>query len=587
MDELKEILKRLKAEQTTNTYRQDLAGANTQQARLRFHTEPSPSLSLGMRGNNSAVSTFENFVKSLLPPDKFVKFASLFTLPQPNIRLTERIYDSLEVVFDGKNPVREYRFTDESLNADWAEYQKNNLKEPTVWRTKGWRKMQTDINSLIIVDMPTLQTSARPEPYFYWVSSERIENIDMLNDGSVRWVTYRIGEDLLAYVSETCYATISTSKAGAGINYEVLSHSPHGLGYCPAQFFWTSLLTSASPIVKKSPLSKELGNLDWLLFFRTSKKHLDLYAGYPIYASYEKAGCDYASNDNTAYCDGGYLRDSKDRWVFSNGMNTRTPCPVCGVKDLTGPGSLVEQPFPDDETPDIKDPIKIISIDRQSLDYNGSEEDRLEKHIYEASVGITANAADISAVNEKQLQSSYDSKTAVLNSLKGNFEAAQKFVDDTVCKLRYGDAYEGSTISYGTEFYIYSVADLQDQYDRAKKAGTSEAQLDAIYSNLVDTEYRNDPLKASRMKMLKHLEPLRHKTSQEVITLLDKGLVSVEDAALKVNFTDRIARFERETGTRIEKYKPDADFSSRVDSIITQIRSYGNITKQEPEGRER
>jgi len=314
-----------------------------------------------------------------------------------------------------------------------------------------------------------------------------------------------------------------------------------------------------------------LANLDWLLFFSISKRHLDLYAPYPIYSSYE-ADCDFENNETGDYCDGGYLRDSNNQYkVHRDG--TVSQCPVCAEKRLAGVGSFIEVPVPTKDEPDLRNPVNITTIDKSSLDYNVEEVKRLSEDIFTSVVGFGGDTQQKQSINEMQVAANFESKTSVLNNLKGNFEAARKFVDDTCCILRYGENFLSSSISMGTEFYIYSVDDLYAQFDKAKKNGGSDAELDAISEQIITTEYRNNPTQMQRMLILKQLEPYRHYTFDELMRLQEKTLLNKDLLQIKINFSTFVNRFEREN-TNIIEFGSQLEFDKKINIITEKFKEY-------------
>ena len=507
------------------------------QARLRFHTESY----IDPMDISMPFTEFADWVKKLIPKDKFIIFLSLFKFPTQNIELTEKIYQELERVFDGRNAAVTFQFLDPTLTDDWEWYRHDVLNEPNVWRSKGWMALQTAINSVMIVDLPAQQTGDRPEPYFYFLGIENV--IDFSAKGeTLEWIIFQQPDNRIAEFDDEFMRLFELD--GKGKVGELITEVRHGLGYCPAKFFWTTPLSKEQPDIKKSPLSPQLGNLDWLLFFRVSKRHLDLYAPYPIYSAYA-ADCNYRNNETGDYCDGGFLRNIKGEYkVLRDGTVER--CPICSEKRIAGVGSFIEVPIPKGDRPDLRDPITITSVDRNSLDYNTEEEKRLADEIYAKVTGTGGEVQQKESINEMQVTANFEDKKNVLLSLKTNFEKAQKFIDDTICRLRYGDMFVGSNINWGTEFYLYTVKDLQTIYDNAKKSGASEARLDMISDQIIATENRNNPQRMQRMFLLKQLEPYRHLTLSELQSLSNKQIIDPVMMIIKINFATFVDRFERE-----------------------------------------
>jgi len=434
------------------SHRTTLNKAIRHEQRLRFHTEASMEAS----EVSYAVNTFLEWVKTLIPKDKFNIFVNLFQYPTPVVQETNLMYNELERVFDGKNPAFDYQFRSSGSRTDWEDYRTRVLGEPDVWRKKGWDKVKSAINSVMVVDLPLEQEGRLPEPYFYFQSIESVHDYEYLpNEYNYDWVMLRQGEDKLAVFDSKYYWLLQLDEDGSQIIRE-LARNEHGLGYCPARPFWTQELTQAIPENKKAPISSQLGNLDWLLFFMISKKHLDTYAPYPIYSAYE-ADCDFRNNETGDYCDGGFLRDSSDNYhVLRTGVVQA--CPVCSEKRIAGAGSFIDVPMPKSrEDFDPRDPVQITSIDKASLDYNVNEVKRLVWEIFSRVVGLGGEVQEKTSLSDLHVTANFESRKSVLNSLKRNFERAQQFVDDTICRLRYGEDFIKSSISYGTEFYIFSV----------------------------------------------------------------------------------------------------------------------------------
>ena len=540
------------------------------QARLRFHTESY----IDPMDISMPFTEFAEWVQKLIPKDKYRIFLSLFKFPTQNIELTGKIYGELERVFDGRNSAVSFQFLDPTLSDDWEAYRHDVLKEPEIWRSKGWDALRTAINCVMIIDLPTEQQGDRPEPYFYFLSIESV--IDFKAKGeALEWIVFRQPGKRIAAFDDTFMRIFQLNEKGE--IEELITEVQHGLGYCPAKFFWTTPLSQEQPDIKKSPLSPQLGNLDWLLFFRVSKRHLDLYAPYPIYSAYA-ADCNFRNNETGDYCDGGFLRNIKGEYkIFRDGTVER--CPVCSEKRIAGVGSFIEVPIPKGDRPDLRDPITITTVDRNSLDYNTEEEKRLADEIYSKVTGTGGEVQQKESINEMQVTANFEDKKNVLLSLKTNFEKAQTFVDETICRLRYGESYLSSNINWGTEFYLYSTEDLQTIYNEAKKSGASEARLDMIADQIIATENRNNPLQMQRMFLLKQLEPYRHLTLSELQGLASRQLIDPIMMLIKINFATFVDRFEREN-INIMEFGNALPLDRKIDIINQKFIEYAKEQQQ-------
>ena len=157
----------------------------------------------------------------------------------------------------------------------------------------------------------------------------------------------------------------------------------------------------------------------------------------------------------------------------------------------------------------------------------------------------------------------------------GNDEDAMQFVDETVCKLRYGNLYVSGKINLGTEFYTLSATELRERYKTAKESGASEAELDAMQNQIIETEYRNNPTQLQRMFILSELEPYRHLTRNEMLDLHGKGLINNEELRIKLNFATFVRRFEREN-TNILEFGTQIPFDKKIEIINNKFKEYAS-----------
>ena len=562
LNQIKQILQK-------PTKRQTIQKAVNMQRRLRFHTETNVAVS----DINQPTTIFLDWVRQLLPKDKFNIFLHLFKFPLPTPAVGEDVYRELERVFYSRNSSSSYQFTDSELAEDWSQYKKNNLNEPEVWKTIGWKRMQVSPNSILVVDLPQVQTSLRPEPYFYWLEIDAVIDYQTfrLDENQFEWLIFKQPEHRIAVFDDTSIRVYQLNEKNE--IQSLISEAKHDLGYCPARFFWSTQLNEKNKDLKKNPITKELSNLDWYLFFSISKQHLDLYAPYPIYSAYE-ADCNFENNETGDYCDGGFLRNAKGEYKILND-GTVEKCPCCSEKRIAGPGSFLEVPIPNQSegVADMRNPVQITTIDKDSLDYNVNECARLKNEIVISVVGSGGTVSEKEAINETQVTANFESKTSVLNALKTNFELAQKFVEDTVCKLRYGDAFISSSVNWGTEFYVFTVTELYSKYKQAKENGASNSELDAISQQILEVEYRNNPLVLQRMLILKQLEPYPHKTLDEVLKLYEKELLNENLVRLKINFSTLIEKFERENINIIE-FASNKPMREKIDIINKKLLEY-------------
>lgn len=567
---IEEIIKRIREPRNKAA----ISRAIYHQNRIRFHAEKmlTPYIT-------QPVTDFLDYVSNLIPADKFKVFKTLFRYPVKTNEITGVCFDKLSRIFDGRNPAYNYQFVNSEQREDWEYYRQNVLREPEVWSTKGWEYFKTEINSVLIVDLSSEMSESLPEPYFYWLPIEHVITYKQnRSTGIMDWIIFRQDDDKIAVIDDERYRVFRQDNGNIG---ELLVDNPHDLGYCPARFFWSEPLSLREPDVKASPLTSELEALDWYLFYHLSKRNLDMYGSYPIYSGYEQS-CDFTNSENGDYCDGGFLKNKQGFYRLDQaGLLMR--CPKCGDKRIVGVGSFVEIPIPDgDKQPDLRNPVQMLTVDRDSLDYNVGEEERLRNNIITSVVGTNEEITTRDALNEQQIKANFESQSTILKRVKKGFEDAQQFVDETVCRLRYGDMFVSAKINYGTEFYLVDSTQLRERYKIAKESGASEAELDSLQNQIIQTEYRHDQTQLNRMLILAEVEPYRHLTIDEVMKLQEKQLISDDELRVKLNFANYIRRFEREN-TNILEFGTQIPYTKKINVINQKLYDYASEDRRRGE----
>ena len=552
-----------------------IARAKAHQEKLRFHTQ----VSLCEADTSSAITDFLDFVSGLIPDDKFRIFCSLFRFPVKTVKETAKIKSSLGKVYDGQNPVYKYDFNDSRLKEDWLDYITNISENPNKWRTQAIDVMMESINSVVIVDLPKQQTSKRPEPYFYFLDIANVIDYQSPDGLEFDWIIFRQDKQHIVVIDEYSYRVFFYENDVKNLMQEGEWRIVMGKEtYCPARFFWSESITMDDKDIKLSPLTTHLGDLDWLAYFMTAKQHLDTYAGYPIYSAYER-DCDfeYEGDERTGYrkCDRGYLKDEHGQYMLYGGG--LTPCPRCNNdKRLAGAGTYFEipKPGPDNEGADMRNPVQITMVDTKGLEYNVAEVDRLKREIQNNIVGYSTEPNTEQAMNIKQIMATIEERTARLRDFKKNLERVMEWTEHTQAKIRYGDDFVGLYIDLGTDWYFYDSQYLLDLYQTAKKSYADDMILDAILDQYYAARYRNSPDQLKREIIIKHLDPCRHVTKEEGITLAANGYLDEDDLFIHINLSTFVLRFEREQAPLIE-FGRDLPFEERINKINQIIRSYG------------
>ncbi len=555
------------------TKKELLREAESHQNRLALHSE-SDNLNIGRRevSYNPAFKDFNTWVSSILPTDKYQRFRQLLKPPFSTLTLTSEIWVELERIFDGQNAFFSYEFTNTDLQKDFREYL-SKLDDRNFFKTKGFEQLKTGINSVLVVDLPSEVTGDKLEPFYYFVQVEHIIDVNTNRKGDIEHIIFHLSDNLIGAYDSEFYRVFKKEDDIV----TTISESAHGLGYCPASFFWDKDLRKDNNILKKSPVTDVLSLLDRYLAGDTYKEHADLYTPYPIVVSMEKL-CNFEG------CQDGYI--TKETQIYNHETNEAeinripTKCPSCEQREFVGAGTNFEYPAkqtPDD--PDLSNPVTIVSAETKPLEYLKKKLEELSFTIKSAVIGTASKIVDKSAVNEAQMLGSFESRRNVLVNLKESFEKIHKFANDTVARLRYENQFHDSVVFYGDEFYLKDLTVLQEEYKAAKANGEPDEEIDAIYRQIIHSKYRGNNDKIERAWILLNVNPIPHKTIAEAQTLRDAGAISDIDFIIKVRFNNFIARFEREQ-TNVIFFGEGTEFSKRIDTIYSQLKMYANESKQ-------
>lgn len=542
-DKIQEILKSSRSQEEINR-------GIRHQNRLRFHSDTTIQKTDFREAYREYIDWIGVEAPEILPKDKFARFLHLLRAPIPTIELTESIYSRLLKVFHSQDSFFNYEFTSPELKSDWEDF-----REKHFWETKGFHAMQSAIDSVWIADIPEIQTSSRPEPANRLVDLEFV--FDIKNDENLNciYLIYKSGDEFVVYDDETIRVF---TKNALSLSVEPIFTLVHGLGYTPARQFWSQQLNSRNFINKESPITKELSDLDWLLFHMTSKKHMDLANSYPkeFYYDFDK---DYQDPTQTENKD----RDELQKKSLGH--------------EMAGAGTIGVAPAPKgpDDFDMLKNPAVLISPDVKTLEWHVDEETRLQNKIYRSVVGVDQETINDVAKNEKQVDSAFESQLSVLFRVKKNFEIIQKFGDSTLARIRYGDSFIQCQIDYGSKFFLKDVNELHEDFKIAKEAGASEPILEQIQTNLLNTKYRQDHRLRQRAEIIRDLNPLPEKTLDEAIKILKNTGISKINFVIKANLTNFVRRFEIEN-IGLTEFASNIDYQTKIKTILNKFKEYAS-----------
>jgi len=533
------------------------------QNRICLHTASEVSAN----SSNPYSNDFLSWVKTLLPVDKFQRFKQLLKSPYTTVGISNEIFSEFSRIFEGQNPFFNYEFKSSNDSEDWNAYLKNNLKDHDFFAHKGFEQLKYAINSILVVDIPVEQEGLKPDPYYYFLQIENVIHVDIDQRGEISTLIFSIGREKVGVYDKNSYRVFKTE----GEITSLIVENPHDLGYCPATFFWNWNLRKDNQLIKKSPFTDSLGDLDRYLALDTFKEHADLYSSFPIIVSIEE-DCGYDG------CEDGFIKTSTrvhnaETQEWNDVVNT-TKCPACSERALIGAGTNFQIPAKVMEGT-MNKAVEIVSADVKPLEYLNTKIKQLSSSIKKEIMGAQNNEVNNQAINELQVLGGFESKLNILNKIKREFERTQKFGNDTVARLRYGASFISSHIFYGDEFYLKSLAVLQQEYKTAKENGEPDDEIDAIYRKIIIYKYKGNTDKIDRAWILLNINPEPHKKVEECLNLVENGAMSQTDFVIKSRFNFFVARFEREQ-TNVVSFGENLDFKTKINLIYSELVKYSN-----------
>jgi len=120
-----------------------------------------------------------------------------------------------------------------------------------------------------------------------------------------------------------------------------------------------------------------------------------------------------------------------------------------------------------------------------------------------------------------------------------------------------------------------SASQILELYNTARESAISTTTLDLLEGRYYSTEFKNNPEQLQRQIIISNLDPVRHKTTEEVTKMFESGAISFHDYMIKVNLSSLIFRFEREN-LPLNKFGLGISFDTRIDRIKQALIVYAN-----------
>ena len=530
---------------------------------------------------------FRQFVSNILPPDKMEGFCALWQAPVETNELTEAIFGELSRVFQAENPYTRFSFRDTETARDFEQYLAT-LGDEKFWKVDYWNELKGDQNSIVVVDLPAIQASKKPEPYYYLLDINHVLDMVVTKKGCLEYLIAETSEPgIILVLDDEFYRTYTVPNVDGKWDFTkavLTMEVAHKLGRVPAKPMYFQPINKRERIVNHNPITRSLGALDWLLFYEVAKKFLETYAPYPIYATY------------TELDDSDSMKQNKGEENLNEGLQLNAGVTIAPTNDnknrnannrkLIGPGTVqrYDAPVGKEDSDLLQNPVQVIPAETESLNYVTAEVDRRNAEIFKNCVGDGGEAPNDQAVNEKQVTSMFESKKNILGQIRGRIEECRQYVYGICAQLRYGDLFESVDVSMGNEYYLRTVADQQEELKGAIAAGLPDYEVQNQISAIFRNKYRDQPETLQRNEILAQLEPYPGYTVQQVADLIGKGYGNAEKLKVKMEFDALIKRFEREQ-MNIVDFASARPIQTKIDIIWQKLLDYvrtENPSEQKP-----
>lgn len=353
---------------------------------------------------------------------------------------------------------------------------------------------------------------------------------------------------------------------------------PHDLGVCPADYV-SKAPFGRKEIVRQSIFSYIREELEEYVFLKTIQKMSDPNGAIPIVTklkSKTKKGDVEESDDK-----------GKGQSVEAMSSSSLASTNVKNEDFMAMQvGTVIEAPMVKKEDGSIdmdlvKNFLNFFRIPVESLDYINRRVTEIEKSLITAAVGDYSEQNHENAKNELQISKSYDSKQDKIRRFANQFTRIRTLSDEKFLLLQHGPDSVEVDLSYGTDFFIESQADLYALFVQSP----NPIERATILKRLVQNRGRFNKARLNRDMILYSLLPF---TSDKD---LDKAIATRttdhETTQMQLRLTYWIIIFEATYGDLLEfwaslgELKDDQKLIIITNLLKQIIKDYGTIEQQD------
>ena len=498
---------------------------------------------------------FESFYQQLLPKDKHNKFSALIDNQLPTTDDCDSIFKELKKVFTAQNAEIYLAFNEHEDKVR----SESIIDDDTFIQETVWERMQYAPNDIILI-----KRDEDGSPTTEFISIYNVVDVCANDDGTINYFMYLTekGKRLYnekqqeeykkyIYIDKTSVVELESVKRGKENSNNIIDVQDHGLEWCPAIFSFPKIAhPKLNSALVKSPLLKVISALDWLAFFKISKKYFDSYGAYPIITKFEEKGSMEGDESDEVGATGFFNEPALEADGIDS-MRVVPKSPGRSIDSLVGAGAILEIPIPQPGIlENMLEAVKIITVPKDNLDWIDEQEVKLAERLFYSVCGKGADFAGKFSASAEQLEISYDSRKTVLADLRVVFERLHKFYVDTIFTMEFPDTYDAknTNIFYGDTYYLMSESQVIKTYTDFVNSGMPESMKLNQLKTLIYTQYNGSPNELFRALVLLNAEPFPTSPRTEFDALVSNGAIPPQVAYKKYYFNDVIEEFELEMG---------------------------------------
>lgn len=562
--------------------------AKVQEGRLLLHSESI------LEKYNLPWWAYRNFTlwwQCLVTKEKHNKIDQLITTPLASLSLVEDIARQIGKFRDAQDRYVSFDFNIVDYTNDYEDFL-TRINDDSFWRDTCMEGVINGICNVLVIDLPSVQTTFRPEPYQYFVSPSSMTDIDInkftgnieyfiFKQSKFKWdsalnttlnAKFEIGKELekTIVIDDCCYRVFAKGDG----DWELLYKSEHDLGYTPCIDFWKPSIQGTNGINKKGILTNLLSKLDKFVFYSALVDYMDIYGAFPIFVTYSMEEEQYDSKRKDVNF-GDYYSPSTSSYVGSDKGESQNP--RTSYRWMGAPGSILEYQQPADANDNnfVKDSPHFINMPVDALRHVNDRCKSLKNELIEYATGQDREYMNEIAKNPEMFDASFSKQDSIITFVKRQLERVHQFSTKTRICLRYGKEYFNScTVDYGSDYFLKDAGKIVQEYEDSVKAGMPPEYSYQIAKEATNTRFKNNVDILARQRIMRDLIPYQDCSIQDLV-IAGVSVGDVKNFVLRINSTTFISQFELDYGD-IVKFGSTMSYSDKIYFIKNKLQDYGN-----------